>query len=279
MDCRLSAGVLKVLQLEGPRRLLGAFHPAPRLQPRGVAVLLCNPFGEEAARAHRIYRVLATQLARQGYPTLRFDYGGTGDSGGDDHDATIAGWLGDVTTAAAHLGQLSGARRLAAVGLRFGATLAALATTRAELRLRHLVLWDPIVDGGAYLDELADMHARYLHDELGDARARAAITRTEGREALGAALPPPLVAELRALDLVAEPPRADHLTVISTRPSPALERLRARTEGGAGVRWITPNAADADEADGWNSDAALNAQIVPMPLVQTVITRIEEVSP
>src|SRR3954464_11609473 len=64
-------------------QLLGTLHRPQRLRPRSTAVLLCNPFGEEASRAHRMFRVLATQLERAGYPALRFDYSGTGDSLGD----------------------------------------------------------------------------------------------------------------------------------------------------------------------------------------------------
>src|SRR5262249_23612523 len=45
-------------------QLLGALHRPQRLRPRSTAVLLCNPFGEEASRAHRMFRVLATQLER-----------------------------------------------------------------------------------------------------------------------------------------------------------------------------------------------------------------------
>jgi len=64
------------------RSLLGALHQPQRLRPRSTAVLLCNPFGEEASRSHRIYRVLATQLERAGFAALRFDYSGTGGLGG-----------------------------------------------------------------------------------------------------------------------------------------------------------------------------------------------------
>ena len=65
------------------RQLLGALHVPQRLRRRATAVLLCNPFGEEASRAHRTFRVLATQLERAGYASLRFDYSSTGDSQGD----------------------------------------------------------------------------------------------------------------------------------------------------------------------------------------------------
>ena len=45
-----------------------------------VGIVLCNPFGYEAVCAHRTLRYAATVLGANGYPTLRFDYPGTGDS-------------------------------------------------------------------------------------------------------------------------------------------------------------------------------------------------------
>src|ERR1700712_938246 len=132
------------------RQLLGALHQPQRLRPRGTAVLLCNPFGEEASRAHRIYRLLATHLERAGYTALRFNYSGTGDSLGDSTAATVDAWIADISAAAERLQAASGATRIAVVGLRLGATLAMLASARG-LKIRHLLLWDPVVEGAVYL--------------------------------------------------------------------------------------------------------------------------------
>src|SRR4051812_43750768 len=55
------------------RRLLGLFHPSATAVRGARAVLLCNPFGQEAVRSHRVYRVLAERLARGGIAVLRFD--------------------------------------------------------------------------------------------------------------------------------------------------------------------------------------------------------------
>ena len=150
------------------RQLLGALHQPQRLQPRGTAVLLCNPFGEEASRVHRTYRVLATQLERAGYAGLRFDYSGTGDSLGESSEATIDAWVGDIVTAAERLRAVSGATRIAVIGLRLGAALAMLASARGDLRARHLLLWDPVVDGAAYLRELIAQHRAYMRSEIGE---------------------------------------------------------------------------------------------------------------
>jgi len=256
------------------RQLLGAFHQPQRLRPRGTAVLLCNPFGEEASRAHRTYRVLATQLERAGYAGLRFDYSGTGDSLGDSDAATVDAWLGDIVTAAEHLRTTAGVPRVAVVGLRFGATLAMLASARGELRPRHLLLWDPVVDGAAYLRELVAQHRTYMREEMSEDwqdRLRIAADGTPS-EALGAPISAMLGAQIAAIDLAATAPGADHLTVLTTRATPELARLRPRLP--ASTRWL-----DLAESPAWNTDAALNAMTVPMDIVQALVARIEEISP
>jgi len=255
------------------QQLLGSLHHPQRLRARSTAVLLCNPFGEEAARAHRSYRVLATQLERAGYACLRFDYSSTGDSIGDSAAASIDAWIADIAIAAERLRAASGATRIAVVGLRLGATLAMLAAARGEIRPRHLVLWDPVVDGAAYLRELVGQHRAYMRSEIGEHwQDRLQIVDGVPAEALGAPIGTALGAQIAAIDLAAAAPGAEQVTVITTRMTPELERLRPALPGSA--RWL-----ELAESAAWNSDAALNAMTVPMDIVQALVARIEETSP
>jgi uncharacterized protein len=255
------------------RQLLGALHHPQRLRRRGTAVLLCNPFGEEASRAHRTFRVLATQLERAGYAGLRFDYSSTGDSQGNGDAATVDAWVDDIAVAAERLREATGAERIAIVGLRFGATLAALASARGELQLRHLILWDPVVEGEAYLRDLVEQHRAYMRSEIGDRwEDRLRIANGVPAEALGAPLGAALGGQIAAIDLAATAPRADFLTVITTRMTAELERLRPRLP--SATRWI-----EMSESPAWNTDDALNAMTVPMDIVQALVARIEETSP
>jgi pimeloyl-ACP methyl ester carboxylesterase len=257
------------------RQLLGAMHKPQRMHPRSAAVLLCNPFGEEASRSHRIYRVLATQLERAGYAALRFDYSGTGDSLGDAGAATLDAWIADVQAAADELRRASGVNKIVAVGLRFGATLALLASARG-LALRHLVLWDPVVEGKAYLRELTAQHRSYMQEEIGAGWQDRLPILPNGipEEALGAPIGHTLGAQIAAIDLAAAGTTAgaEAVTVITTKLTSDLERLRPRLP--AATRWI-----EKAQSAAWNSDAALNAMTVPMDIVQAVIARIEEISP
>lgn len=241
-------------------------------------MLLCNPFGEEAARAHRIYRVLATQLERAGFAALRFDYSGTGDSAGDGADATVDGWLDDVVAAADDLRARSGVRKLVGFGLGLGGTLAVLASQRRGLRFRQLVLWDPVVDGAGYLRELLAMHRAYLDAEFAGVGWHGRVEVTpEGfpREALGTDLPSALASGIGAIDLTAgDLPRAEHVAVITTRTSAPLARLAECWGVDPSCRFLALAASAA-----WNSDAAVNAQTVPMDVLQAVLSRIEESNP
>lgn len=253
--------------------LFGALHQPRRLQAPPAAVLLCNPFGEEAARSHRIYRVLATQLMRRGYPALRFDYAGTGDSMGEATEATVDLWLDDVVTAARELTRVSGAKKLVAVGLALGGTLAALATTRRELALEHVLLWDPVVDGAAYLRELGAGHRAYMQSEMGTAYVDRLPTASNGtpREALGMPITPALAEGLAAIALADDGIVAKHVTVVTTTELTAAQRaLRERL---ASSTWIETSTKVP-----WNSDAALNDAVVPMDILQALMKRIDEVS-
>jgi len=244
--------------------LLGSLHVAQRLQPRSTAVVLCNPFGEEASRSHRTYRVLATQLERLGYTVIRFDYSGTGDSLGESDEVSIAHWVTDIGTAAERVRQASKAQRVCLVGVRFGATLAALAAQ--IVRPRQLVMWDPIVDGRAYLAELAAQHESYMRDELGRSEPR---IRSDGTptEALGMPISAALAAEIAAIDLATVRPPADVCTVLATRPVPDAFRANLPST----TQWI-----EMTETTAWNNEAALNAMVVPMDIVQALIARIEK---
>ncbi|HEU4733454.1 MAG TPA: hypothetical protein VFT22_36425 [Kofleriaceae bacterium] len=235
---------------------------------------MCNPFGEEASRAHRTYRVLATQLERAGYASLRFDYSSTGDSLGDSADATIDAWIQDILTAGEQLLARSGATRIAIVGLRLGAALAMLASARGDLPLRHLLLWDPVVDGAAYVRELIAQHRQYMRAEIGESWPDRLQIAGGGipAEALGAPIGVRLGGQIAAIDLTSVVPGAEHLTVVTTRTTPDVERLRPRLP--AATRWI-----ELSESPAWNTDAALNAMTVPMDIVQALVARIEETSP
>jgi alpha-beta hydrolase superfamily lysophospholipase len=140
------------------RRAFGWYHaPSGSNHGRDTAVVLCPPLGHEMLCMHRAYRHLAERLAALGFPVLRFDYHGTGDSVGDDHHPDrVPAWLGTIEQAVDMMRD-AGAARVALVGVRMGATLAAVVASR-RTDVGALVLVAPCASGSTYLRELRAMH-------------------------------------------------------------------------------------------------------------------------
>jgi pimeloyl-ACP methyl ester carboxylesterase len=141
---------------EGPK-LFGCYHESQRL-PSGdspiVGVLICNPFGFEEVAGHRGIRQLAIDCATEGFPCLRFDYLGCGNSQLDERDGDqIVHWLESIDLAASALKEMSGVQKIVLVGFRLGAALAALASVE-RLDIFGLIAVSPVVKGRRYLREL-----------------------------------------------------------------------------------------------------------------------------
>lgn len=243
---------------DSKRPLYGVYHaPAGRAGRR--AVLLCNPFGEEAVRAFRIYRLLAEKLADAGAAALRFDYHGTGDSSGACEEASLSGFVESIFEAEVELRDMSGASDIALIGLRLGAAAAALAAGRLAMRPALAILWDPVVSGADYLKELNAGHAAAIKAQLGAAPASA-----DG-EALGFVLSDRMAGELSQLNLL-DVKSAARRTAIIAGADTDRRVADAFAAAGGEVLW-----RDDFGETSWNSDRALNSFVVPTrALVQIV---------
>lgn len=124
----------------GSAPLYGVYHPAAEPRKRRGALIL-NPWGWEALRAHRTLRMLAERLAGKGYDVLRFDYFGTGDSAGENHEVSWARWLDDAGFAMDELKVLASVQRVTVVGLRVGGLLATGLLGRRSRDMDRVVLW------------------------------------------------------------------------------------------------------------------------------------------
>jgi pimeloyl-ACP methyl ester carboxylesterase len=145
----------------GSTRLFGLLHEATApASPTGF--VLSHPFAEEKLWSHRVLVSLARALAARGHAVLRFDYTGAGDSDGITADTSLETHLGDLAAAVETLvARQPSLERVGMIGLRLGATFAAALAERAAygtgpaaIRGAPLVLWDPVLDGGAYVQEV-----------------------------------------------------------------------------------------------------------------------------
>ncbi len=191
--------------------LFGVLHEPGTPENRGGFVL-CAPDFEEKLWAHRVLVNAARELASSGYTVLRFDYAGHGDSDGLFEDSTVESRLGDIQAAARYLKETAGMTGINLLGLRFGATLAALAVERNPHEYRRLVLWAPIAKGGTHMQEmlrinLATQMAVYKEIRTNRKAMAAAMEGGELVNVDGYGLSGVMFAQANSIDLLANPSR------------------------------------------------------------------------
>jgi pimeloyl-ACP methyl ester carboxylesterase len=189
------------------QRLFGCYHASAAAAPATVGALLCQPTGHEYMACYRTVRQTAVRLAQAGLPA--------GDSAGESSDGSPSRWLRDVALAAGEL-QSRHPAGTALVGLRLGATLALEYLQDAKsIEARALVLWDPVVDGEAYVAELTALQ--------GDRDESAA----DG-EVLGFPFTDRLRGELERLNLLEVQRTAPRVLVIETVANAGTRTLAER---------------------------------------------------
>lgn len=146
-------------------RLFGLLHAPDTAGPAhaaGLGFVMSHPFGEEKLWSHRIFVSVAKALAARGHAVLRFDYTGAGDSSGTTSETSIETHVADLRSAVVQLlERYPQTKRVGVIGLRLGASIAALLAEAAArdtalecVREGPLVLWEPVIDGEAYFQEI-----------------------------------------------------------------------------------------------------------------------------
>jgi uncharacterized protein len=242
-------------------QLFGVHHPSPNSFEKKGAVLLCNPWGQEAVRTHRMLRVLAERLCREGWHVLRFDYFGTGDSDGDDAQGHMSQWRADVVQAHLELQRRAFGAPVTWVGIRLGATLACQAAHLVEVKPAHVLLWEPVVDGPAYLNELARAHPRALQASFGVVPG--VHQMRQPHEMLGFEMGEALRAELAQLrvDTLAQP---DQTRVTLMAPPHLCTTAKA----------LAHHSVVFEHAFDWTSEEAINTALVPHEAVSQLFDTI-----
>ena len=253
--------------------LFGLFHAPAESPSRECCMVVCPPMGHEYVQFHRALRILAERLSGAGFPVLRFDYYGCGDSSGDAYACTVERWLEDTAAAAAEAVRRSGRRRVCLVGQRLGASLACLAGAEIA-EAEGLVLWDAVQDGRRYLAELQHMHREMmLTAHVLEDRGR----RTPGHaEALGFPLPDALLAGLGQVDLMSLPRRPARRTlVIETNSESRAHGLAGRLQTlGAAVESRTVQVGGP-----WRWVENFGKVPVPLPVITSIVQWAAETCP
>ena len=107
--------------------------------------MFCHPFAEEKLWSHRVFVNFARELVKIGYTVLRFDYMGHGDSDGKFEESSIETRVSDIKCALQLLREkINDKSKINLLGLRLGATLAAIVAEAAE-NINRLILWKKII--------------------------------------------------------------------------------------------------------------------------------------
>lgn len=214
--------------------------------------------------AHQSIRFLSRLLTEKGLHVLRFDWYGSGDSGGSSLEGgTPESWLVDLDMAIDELTALADISTIAVVGLRLGAAVAARAARRRK-EVDRLVLWDPIFDGKAYLRELSEP-SQVLHPT-----AYEQLRGPEGERTF-AVLGFPLTPEMhRGIGAVRpdwfEPPLARTLLVSTLDRPEHYEPLREQLR-------IAPHNFEDEICDGptaWVEEGNFGTSGMPVTALRTI---------
>jgi pimeloyl-ACP methyl ester carboxylesterase len=192
-----------------------------------IGAVMCSPFGYEALCTHQGWRELAETFAAHGIPAIRFDYPGAGDSVGDEADPDRFGaWIASIRHAVAHLKMQTGVERIVLVGLRLGATLAAVAAEQLG-GVDSLIMMSPVLSGKNYVRELRAHYQTWLSTSAGmTAEVESDDSRYVGT--YGFRLYQDSLAQLLSLDLLEQTaPPAARILVLDSFDHKRAQRLAA----------------------------------------------------
>jgi alpha/beta superfamily hydrolase len=211
----------------------GMYHEAAG----DTGIVLLAPFGVEALACHKSMRLLAEDCASRGFPTLRFDFPGTGDSLGDE--ATLDAIDSRCKSALAAIDWLkatSGVKNVILVGLRLGASIAAF--VGKEAGVQRVVLMAPIVSGKRYVREMRSLFRIAKGKDASTASLSGADSTTQASTALlefdGFRLSQMSLDALNRMDLKSLPPPATDIMILAPSGQLAAEDL--------GQQWRTVGA-------------------------------------
>lgn len=242
--------------------LYGVHHAPDPKADRSHGVLFLPPLGQDYKRCHKTLQKLAQDLARAGFHVLRFDYGGSGDSALAD-GWNLASWQQDAGDALQQLRALGGVSALSAFGVRLGA---AVAVNLGE-PLANLVLWDPIGDGPAYLEELETLNLALLHRFRHSSRRRGRV-EVPPEQLVGHRFPDAMRASLEGYALsMPGPVPARRALWIDAESTPATAGY-AQFEGRLGEE---ERHQELDVRCHWRSLAEIGNVIMGQPLARQVL--------
>ena len=235
--------------------MLGHLHPASG----ETGVVFCAPWGFDALCTAKFHRLIAADLARRGFPAIRFDYPGEGDSLPVEEGATFETWVAGALRAAQELRARTGCRRILYYGMGIGAAVALRAGQKDDT-LAGYVLAASALSGRRYLRETA-LREKVIEDGLAIDFGYA-----EGSTVLASfIMDPRLATDLKALTVGIDGLAAELPALVLARPENTVDIELAEKLTGAG--------AVVESIDFKGYGAMLDGVVtspMPMPLIDEI---------
>jgi pimeloyl-ACP methyl ester carboxylesterase len=212
------------------------FHDAEDRTRRRQAIVMFTPFGWGEMSSYRGLRSWAVHLAESGYPTLRMDLPGTGDSGGSPRDpARLQAWTAASCEAARWVRTSTGCEKVAAIGISLGG-MVACCSLAAGAPIDEVILWAVPSEGRTFLREIRAFAMR-LDTGEGQGNIQGRDDPPSGEVAAGFILSADTVAALEELELAALefPPDRPSRALLLQRDGIALDARIARRLEQVGV--------------------------------------------
>jgi pimeloyl-ACP methyl ester carboxylesterase len=237
--------------LGGVRSVAVLSRPLAQANPLGFVI--CHSFGIEQIHLGRHEVTVARALTAAGFPVLRYQGAGYGDSEGDMRDVGLASHLAEARDAVALLAAQDGVEEIAAYGARFGALVAALTAEREGLA--RLAVWDPIVNGASFMRGFLRAHVFFeMSESKGEGEVSGVEQLLQDLEAQGWAdvkgfrLSRQAYEEIGETDLSKDLVNFKGAALVGSvtkqgRPTPAAKSLSAHLRG-IGARVVEESVAD-----------------------------------
>jgi alpha-beta hydrolase superfamily lysophospholipase len=239
--------------------LFGCLH-RPTATPIRHAALLLPAAAHEYQSGHRSLRQLALRLTERGCLALRMDFRGCGDSLGGKDEGCLEQWCDDAEQGLRLLAAQAPDAALLVVGMRLGASIAAMLGARRPLAaapLAALALWDPVMEGHAYLAAALDLQQRRHHMQQ-------RVNDAGPFEVLGHRWSATLGAQLRALKVAEiQPSPATNMLLVDTLQSHHEALLAPWRQRGAAFEYRALQAPDL-----WSGDGQV--ALIPTGVVQAI---------
>jgi alpha-beta hydrolase superfamily lysophospholipase len=138
----------------GSETMFAFVHEPVASDRRGTGVVICPPFGWDEMCSHRARRTWARALAAAGFPAIRIDLPGSGESSGVPEDPERPqAWKTAIANAAAWMRENEMATRVVAIGIGVGG-LMAFAAAADGAPIDDLMLWAVPARGRTTMREL-----------------------------------------------------------------------------------------------------------------------------